>query len=399
MADGRRTAKLEPGAEIPALTRHSRQVRPAPVRGRIWRLQPDPHRPRVREGGRPPAEHPARPLLDGAGRAGGHAGGRRRPALAEAPVRAVPGHGASRSRRSCVTGTVRERARRPRRGRHGGGAGRQPDRAQRRGGTRASVAPLGLSPSPAIQSGHADAIDSRCCCARSSRPTWSWASPWRRSGWPSATEVRWSPSTIRYELAALEEAGYPQPPAYLGRPGADRRRLPLLRRLAPARGPVAGSDRCPFRRSSCPTCAARWTPAMRFTTTTLSQMTDLLAAVSAPPAAHRDDQARRGAAAPAADRAGGRDHVERHRHEARLHVRGAGRRRPRRLGGQLPERAPRGHRPGRAHAAEQAAPPRSCRRSSADFLEAIAPVFSDLAETVEDTLYIDGTSRLLAGTG
>ena len=31
-------------------------------------------------------------------------------------------------------------------------------------------------------------------------------------------------------------------------------------------------------------------------------------------------------------------------------------------------------------------------------LESIAPVFSDLPETLEDTLYIDGTSRLLSGT-
>ena len=32
--------------------RHARQVRAAPLRGRVGRLQPDPHRPRVRQGGR-----------------------------------------------------------------------------------------------------------------------------------------------------------------------------------------------------------------------------------------------------------------------------------------------------------------------------------------------------------
>ena len=42
------------------------QVPAAPLRGRLGGLQPDPHRPRVREGGRAAAQHPPRPLLDGA---------------------------------------------------------------------------------------------------------------------------------------------------------------------------------------------------------------------------------------------------------------------------------------------------------------------------------------------
>ena len=93
-------------------------------------------------------------------------------------------------------------------------------------------------------------------------------------------------------------------------------------------------------------------------------------------AAHGDDQARRGAAAPAADRAGRGDHLQRHGHQARVHVRRAGRRRPRRLGGELPERAARRHGPGRADAAEQAADCPELSSTERGFLEAIAPVFS-----------------------
>ncbi len=43
-----------------------------------------------------------------------------------------------------------------------------------------------------------------------------------------------SSATIRNEMAALTRAGLPAPAAHLGRPGADRGGLPLLR-PAPAR--------------------------------------------------------------------------------------------------------------------------------------------------------------------
>ena len=36
-------------------------------------------------------------------------------------------------------------------------------------------------------------------------------------------------------------------------------------------------------------------------------------------------------------------------------------------------------------------------RQERSFLEAIAPAFSDLEETIEQTLYMDGAARLLAG--
>ena len=58
-------------------------------------------------------------------------------------------------------------------------------------------------------------------------------------------------------------------------------------------------------------------------------------------ARHRDDPPRRGPRAPAAGADGRRHHLDRRRHQARLHVRRAGRPGPRRVGGRVPQRAPR----------------------------------------------------------
>ena len=93
-------------------------------------------------------------------------------------------------------------------------------------------------------------------------------------------EVEWGPSTVRAELAALEHEGYLDPSPHLRRPGADRLRLPLLRRRpgrAEARpGPASGLlDLSQMRREI--------EEAMRETTATLSRMTDLLAIATAPP--------------------------------------------------------------------------------------------------------------------
>ena len=135
---------------------------------------------------------------------------------------------------------------------------------------------------------------------------------------------------------------------------------------------------------------------MRATTATLSQVTDLLAAVSAPPL-----------------------HTATIKHVEVLLLQpqvalvvvitstGAVTKRaftfdepvdagPRGLGRELPERAARRDGPGRAHAAEQARQPGALATRSASFLEALAPAFSDLAETVEETLYVDGAARLLS---
>ncbi len=60
---------------------------------------------------------------------------------------------------------------------------------------------------------------------------------------------------------------------------------------------------------------------MRATTEQLSQVTNLLAIVSAPPIADDHDPPRRGAAAPAPGRDGRGDHLHRRRHEARDQLR------------------------------------------------------------------------------
>src|SRR2546423_10378543 len=93
--------------------------------------------------------------------------------------------------------------------------------------------------------------------------------------------VSWSPSTIRYELAELEGLGY------LDHPHTSAGRVPtdagyrffadsLLREGAPI-------DRASRFEQELSTMRREVAAAMRATTETLSQVTDLLAAVSAPP--------------------------------------------------------------------------------------------------------------------
>ena len=104
-----------------------------------------------------------------------------------------------------------------------------------------------------------------------------------------------------------------------------------------------------------------------------------------------DDPPRRGPAAAAAGADGRRDHLDRRRHQARCFTfERAGRRRPRRLGRELPERAAR-----RASASARAcctsgSPTRRSAPTSAASSTALAPAFTELAETAEDTLYVDG---------
>jgi heat-inducible transcriptional repressor len=95
-------------------------------------------------------------------------------------------------------------------------------------------------------------------------------------------EVEWSPSTVRGELAALEGAGYlTHPHTSAGRVPTDSgyrfyadSLLAAERQLPAARGP--GLELSRMRREV--------DEAMRATTTALSQITDLLALVTAPPA-------------------------------------------------------------------------------------------------------------------
>ncbi len=210
------------------------------------------------------------------------------------------------------------------------------------------------------------------------------------------SEVNWSPSTIRYELAALEEAGYLQHPhTSAGRVPTDAGYRyyadTILHEGALPRpsGVQFDLELSHMRREV--------DAAMRFTTTTLSQMTDLLAAVSAPPL-----------------------HTATIKHVEVLLLQ------PQialvvviTSSGTVTKRAFTFDEQVDAGLAEWAASYLNERLAGTDlgaltlqsklllpelsatergFLEAIAPVFSDLPETLEDTLYIEGTSRLLSGT-
>ena len=210
------------------------------------------------------------------------------------------------------------------------------------------------------------------------------------------TDMRWSPSTIRYELAALEELGYlNHPHTSAGRVPTDagyRHYAETILHEAPL--PDPGAMRLDLELSS---MRREVDAAMRFTTSTLSQMTDLLAAVSAPPL-----------------------HTATIRHVEVLLLQ------PQialvvliTSTGTVTKRAFTFEQPIDAGLADWAASYLNERLAGTDlgaltlqskllipelsktergFLEAIAPIFSDLPDTVEDTLYVDGTSRLLSGT-
>ncbi|HZO60641.1 MAG TPA: heat-inducible transcriptional repressor HrcA [Solirubrobacterales bacterium] len=210
------------------------------------------------------------------------------------------------------------------------------------------------------------------------------------------SEVRWSSSTIRYELAALEEAGF------LNHPHTSAGRVPTdagYRWYADTilhEGPLPAPAGVQFD-VELSNMRREVDAAMRFTTTTLSQMTDLLAAVSAPPL-----------------------HTATIKHIEVLLLQ------PQialvvviTSSGTVTKRAFTFEQPVDAGLADWAASYLNERLAGTDlgaltlqgklllpelsktergFLEAIAPVFSDLPDTVEDTLYVDGTSRLLSGS-
>ncbi len=89
-------SELERRRADPAAARHARQVPDGPLRRRLGRLQPDPHRRGVRAGRRSARTDPPRALDDGAGGARPDRGGGR-PGASEAPVGAVPRHGHARA--------------------------------------------------------------------------------------------------------------------------------------------------------------------------------------------------------------------------------------------------------------------------------------------------------------
>jgi heat-inducible transcriptional repressor len=207
--------------------------------------------------------------------------------------------------------------------------------------------------------------------------------------------VKWSPSTIRYELAALEELGYlNHPHTSAGRVPTDAGYRFYADTILHEGPPPTGSATFELELSD---MRREVDAAMRFTTTTLSQMTDLLAAVSAPPL-----------------------HTATIKHIEVLLLQ------PQialvvviTSTGTVTKRAFTFEEPVDSGLADWAASYLNERLAGTDlgaltlqskllipelsptereFLEAIAPVFWDLPDTVEDTLYIDGTSRLLSGT-
>jgi heat-inducible transcriptional repressor len=209
-------------------------------------------------------------------------------------------------------------------------------------------------------------------------------------------DVRWSPSTIRYELATLEELGFlKHPHTSAGRVPTDagyRQYADSLLHESPV--PV------PSRRFDLELSSMRREvdEAMRVTTSTLSQVTDLLAAVSAPPL-----------------------HTATIRHVEVLLLQ------PQialvvviTSTGAVTKRAITFGEPIDAGLADWAASYLNERLTGIDlgaltlpsrlsspelsvrertFLEAVAPAFSGLADTVEDSLYVDGAARLLEGRG
>jgi heat-inducible transcriptional repressor len=217
------------------------------------------------------------------------------------------------------------------------------------------------------------------------------------SKWLSEREdVRWSPSTIRYELAALEDLGYLNHPyTSAGRVPTDagyRQYADSVLRESPLPAP---SQRFDLELSS---MRREVDEAMRVTTSTLSQVTDLLAAVSAPPLYTATIK-----------------HVEVLLLQPQIALvvvitsTGA-----------VTKRAFTFDEPVDAGLADWAASYLNERLGGTDlgaltlrsrlvtpelsnreqtFLEAVAPAFSGLADTVEDTLYVDGAARLLEGEG
>ena len=209
--------------------------------------------------------------------------------------------------------------------------------------------------------------------------------------------VRWSPSTIRYELAMLEELGYlDHPHTSAGRVPTDAGyRFFADSLLHEAPGPLDRGDRFELELS---TMRREVDAAMRATTETLSQVTDLLAAVSAPPLHTATIK-----------------HVEvlLLQEQVALVVIITST-------GAVSKRAFTFDEPVDAGLADWAASYLNERLAGMDlgalmlrskldspelsqtervFLDAISPAFSDLAETVEQTVYVEGTARLLSSRG
>jgi heat-inducible transcriptional repressor len=217
------------------------------------------------------------------------------------------------------------------------------------------------------------------------------------SKWLAAQpDVKWSPSTIRYDLAELEGLGY------LDHPHTSAGRVPTnagYRLFADSllrEGPLPG-DRGMFE-LELSTMRREVDAAMRATTETLSQVTDLLAAVSAPPLHTATIK---------------RVEVLLLQQQVALVLiitsTGAVTKRAFTFqepldpgltdwaGSYLNERLGGMDLGALTLKSKLDSPELSSRERS--FLEAIAPAFSDLAETIEQTVYVEGAARLVAGRG
>jgi heat-inducible transcriptional repressor len=209
-------------------------------------------------------------------------------------------------------------------------------------------------------------------------------------------EVKWSPSTIRYELAALEELGYlDHPHTSAGRVPTDTGYRYYVDSVLSERPLPRARDRQQFTLELSAT-RREIDAAVRATTATLARVTDLLAAVSAPPLrtatirhvevlllqprlvlvviiSSSGGVTKRAFAFDEPVDAGLTDWAASYLNEqlAGMEL------------GALMLRA-------KLDSPELSAVERA-------FLETIAPAFSDLVETGEDTLYMDGAARLFSG--
>jgi heat-inducible transcriptional repressor len=210
-------------------------------------------------------------------------------------------------------------------------------------------------------------------------------------------EVGWSPSTIRYELAMLEELGY------LDHPHTSAGRVPtdagyrffadsLLRE-----GPLPLERRSRFEQELS-TMRREVDAAMRATTETLSQVTDLLAAISAPPLhtatiKHIEvlllqDQVALVVIITSTGAVSKRAFTFAEPVDAGLAGWAAS---------YLNERLADTDLGALTLRSKLDSPELSAKERA--FLEALAPAFSDLPETVEQTVYVEGAARLLTGRG
>src|SRR3954452_16254350 len=209
------------------------------------------------------------------------------------------------------------------------------------------------------------------------------------------SSVIWSPSTIRFELAMLEELGFRNHPhTSAGRVPTDAGYRffadSLLREGAPL--PDRGSR---FERELS-TMRREVDAAMRATTETLSQMTDLLAAVSAPPlhtatVKHIEilllqEQVALVVIITSTGAVSKRAFTFVDPIDSGLADSAASYLNDRLAGTDL----------GALTLRSKLDSP-ELSRTERSFLEAVAPAFSDLAETVEQTVYVEGAARLLTG--